>query len=205
MKLIAIILVNILTTVRVIGTICLVPIYHYYGGVAAAILSITCYFTDCLDGIIARKCHVATFFGSVFDGVADKMFSCANLIVLLTMTGYAIFPILCEVLIITIQTIRYHHNENVQSSKAGKLKTWVISLTVICLYLILDIQNITFLSTDFINTVVNNRDKLLFWLFVPLYIAEIITVISYIIVSKVNEPKKEVNLPPVDIKLKENA
>ena len=71
----AIVVVNLLTTVRIIGVICLLPIYLRYGGVAAALLSIACYFTDFIDGLIARKCHASTFFGSTYDGVADKMFN----------------------------------------------------------------------------------------------------------------------------------
>ena len=126
-KLIAILLVNLLTTLRIVGVFLLVPIYHRYGGVSAAKLSIGCYFTDLLDGVIARKCKVSTFFGSCYDGVADKAFTCANLLVLFTITKWAIVPILFEIAIIGIQTIKYQQNENVQSSKAGKLKTSVAS------------------------------------------------------------------------------
>ena len=167
-KIIAIILVNMLTMVRIIGVVCLVPIYLKHGGTAAAIFSIGCYFTDWIDGIIARRCHVSTFFGSVFDGVADKMFSVANLIVLFTITKYAIVPIIFEAAIIIIQTIKYHRNENVQSSKAGKLKTWVISLTVIILYFLIDIRSLTFLPITFIRSVLQcNQVHLFGYIFIP--------------------------------------
>ena len=64
----AIMVVNMLTTVRIIGVICLLPIFLNYGGVAAALLSVGCYFTDFIDGLIARKFHASTFFGSTYDG-----------------------------------------------------------------------------------------------------------------------------------------
>ena len=54
-KIVAFLFVNALTMVRIIGVFCLVPIYHSHGGVVAALLSIMCYFTDLLDGIIARN------------------------------------------------------------------------------------------------------------------------------------------------------
>ena len=200
-KLIAILLVNVLTAMRIVGVFCLLPIFYRHGGVAAAILSILCYFTDCLDGIIARKAKVSTFFGSVFDGVADKAFSVANLILLFTITKYAIIPILCEIAIITVQTIKYQRNENVQSSKAGKLKTWVIGLTVILLYFVIDINKLTFLSTDFINYILSlDPAKLFGIMFIPLYIFEFLTLFLYL--KFLGEKHPALEIPKIDIKLK---
>lgn len=202
-KIIALLIVNILTTVRIIGVICLLPIYLKHGGVAAAYLSIACYMTDLIDGVIARRCHVSTFFGSTYDGVADKAFSVANLIVLFTMTKFAIVPIIFEIAIIIIQTIKYHRNENIQSSRCGKLKTWIMSLTVILLYLLVDIKSITILPDTFINWISSlNQVTLLGIVFIPLYTFEVLTVISYIFVP-IGEMNKEIKeMPKVDIKLK---
>lgn len=202
-KMIAMIVVNLLTTVRILGVICLLPIYLNYGGVAAALLSIGCYFTDWIDGIIARKCHAATFFGSTYDGVADKMFSIANLILLFTITKYAIVPILFEAAIIIIQTIKYHRNENIQSSKVGKLKTWIISLTVILLYLLIDIKALTFLPESFVSSVVALDQARFFGLvFAPLYIFEVLTILSYLVFLKKGEDNSKPKYPAIDIKLK---
>ena len=202
-KLVAILLVNLLTTVRVVGVFCLLPIYLNYGGVAAAILSITCYLTDFFDGIIARKCKAATFFGSVFDSLADKAFSVANLLVLLTITKFAIIPILFELAIVTIQTIKFKKNVNIQSSLAGKIKTWIIALTVITFYLVADIRNITFLSSNFINNVVNmNQDLLIGILSIPLFIFEILTLISYLKFLKNYDFNHKVEGPNIEVYLK---
>lgn len=199
----AIIIVNLLTTVRIIGVFCLLPIYLEYGGVAAASLSVACYFTDLIDGVIARKYHASTFFGSTFDGVADKAFSVANLIVLFTMTKFAIVPIIFEIAIIIIQTIKYHRNENIQSSRCGKLKTWVMSLTVIVLYLLVDIKSVTILPDTFVNYIASlNQVTLLGVAFIPLYIFEVLTVISYLFFIKGDKHNNEVEIPKVDIKLK---
>lgn len=202
-KLGAIIFVNILTAIRVFGVICLIPLFHNEGGVAAAILSLFCYFTDFLDGIIARKAHVATFFGSAFDGAADKIFSIANLIILFSITKYSIFPIICEVLIVLIQALKFSKNINVKSSLMGKTKTWVISLTVITLYLISDIQNVTFLGTNIINRVLSaNRTYLYGFMFIPLYIFEILTIISYLKLNEEDVATYNLELKKVDIKLR---
>lgn len=202
-KLIAIILVNLLTTIRIIGVFCLLPIYLKYGGVAAAILSIACYLTDLIDGALARKCHVATFFGSGFDGLADKLFSCANLVVLFTITKYAIIPILFELTIIIIQYIKFEKNINVKSSFVGKAKTWVVSLTVITLYLLIDINSLTFLPSSFISYI-NSIDKMTLYgvVFIPLYIFEILTVYSYLKFLEKYDPKDDIVIPEIDLKLK---
>lgn len=202
-KLIAIILVNMLTAVRVIGVICLIPLFHNKGGVAAALLSLFCYFTDFLDGIIARGAHVSTFFGSAFDGAADKIFSIANLVILLSITKYSIFPIICEVLIVLIQTLKFSKNINVKSSLMGKAKTWVISLTVIILYLVSDIQNITLLNPDVINKISSlNKVYLYGYIFIPLYIFEVLTIFSYLKLNEKDVATYNLELKNIDIKLR---
>lgn len=199
------ILVNFLTTLRILGVVCLLPIYGRYGGVAAALLSIGCYFTDCLDGIIARKCHVATFFGSFYDGLSDKLFTVANLVLLFTITKYAIFPILCEIAIVTIQSIKFSKNANVKSSKIGKLKTWIISLTVIIVYLISDIMNITFLPINFVNSIISINDQLLYGVvFIPLYIFEVLTLLSYLTFKNENGSINAIEFSKINIKLKKS-
>ena len=90
-RIVAFLVVNLLTMVRIIGVFCLLPIYFYYGGLASAFLSIMCYFTDFLDGLLARKWMVESFFGSVFDTIADKAFTVANLVVLLRITKFAFY------------------------------------------------------------------------------------------------------------------
>ncbi|NMA51027.1 MAG: hypothetical protein GX951_04175 [Mollicutes bacterium] len=195
--------VNLLTALRIIGAIFLVPLYLKKGALAAASLSMICYFTDFLDGIIARKAKVSTFFGSVFDGTADKLFTVANLILLVTMTKYAVFPILCELAIFIIQTIRYSKNANVKSSKTGKFKTIVISMTVILIYLVIDIKKITFLNANFINYVTSlDQVKLLGTIFMPLYIFEILTLASYLVRFRSDKEVIQESYSDIDIKLK---
>ena len=201
-KLIAMLIVNILTSIRIIGVICLVPIYLNNGGVSAAAWSVFCYLTDWIDGILARKWHVATFFGSMYDGIADKLFSIANLIILLAISKFAIFPIFCELIIIIIQTVRYNHNINVQSSMMGKGKTWVVSLTVIALYFISDISSVSILNPSFIAKV-NSLNKFYLYggIFIPLYLFEILTIISYLTIKK-EDLSFEIKINPEELMIR---
>ena len=72
--------VNLITMLRVIGTILLIPIYHVYGSLTTGIFSLICNLTDILDGTLARKWKVSTFFGSLFDSASDKIFLIVNFI-----------------------------------------------------------------------------------------------------------------------------
>ncbi|MBR4231319.1 MAG: CDP-alcohol phosphatidyltransferase family protein [Bacilli bacterium] len=198
-RIVAFLIVNALTAVRIIGVFCLVPIYHRHGGAAAAVLSILCYFTDFLDGMIARKCKVVSFFGSMFDGVADKAFTVANLLVLLTITKFALIPIFFEIAIVIIQTVKFGKGINVQGSMTGKIKTWIIALTVIALYLVTDIKHIFFLSNSFINKISSlKQDLLIGFLSIPIMVFEVLTIISYLLFLKTYNPIEKKDIPNID-------
>ncbi len=122
MKKFMLIFVNLLTMVRIIGVFMMIPVYFNYGGLYAAILSICCYLTDCIDGFLARKFHVATFFGSMFDGVADKLFSCSNLIILFKVTKYSIASIIFELAVVLIQFIKFQKISMLKHQKLVRLK-----------------------------------------------------------------------------------
>ena len=175
------IIVNILTLIRVIGTIILIPIYKNYGGFAVGILALICYLTDSIDGILARKLKASTFFGALFDGVADKLFTIMSFIILYLITPYAIIPILFEIAIVFVQIIKYRNNLNVKSNIVGKLKTWILAICVILTFLISDINRITFIPLKFINWLNSlNANNLYFILLMPAIIMEILTLLSYI-------------------------
>ena len=189
-------LVNLLTFIRVLGTIVLVPIYNHYGAFYAGVLGIVCYLTDSIDGFLARHLKVSTFFGSLFDGAADKLFTIMNFIVLYLITPYAIIPIIIELIIVLVQIMKYRYNYNVKSNKVGKFKTWVLAICVILTFLVSDINGATFISENIKNLINNNlSSKLYFWLLSPAIIMEFATLISYIeeifhSANKVDEEKE---------------
>lgn len=166
---IKLIIINALTMIRVLGTIILIPIYKNLGGFWVGILALVCYLTDSIDGILARKWNASTFFGALFDGVADKLFTIINFIVLYLITPYAIIPIIFELAIVLIQILKFACKYNVQSNIIGKAKVWVLAFCVVT----------TFLATDFGIFSVNNVPY--FWLLLPAMIMEIMTFISYVL------------------------
>lgn len=175
-------IVNVLTFIRVIGIIVLITIYNKYGGCVAGIVSLVCYLTDSIDGILARKWHASTFFGALFDGVADKLFTIVNFIILYLITPYALIPIIIELLIILLQMFKFSRNLNIQSNIIGKLKVWFLAITVVLTFLISDIANVPFVSSNFINYLSGIPDnRLYFILLMPAIIMEALTLISYVL------------------------
>lgn len=74
-------LANIITSLRIIGSIALLFFPAFSVGFCAVYL--LCGFSDMIDGTIARKTHAVTEFGSKLDTAADFVFAVVCLIKLL--------------------------------------------------------------------------------------------------------------------------
>lgn len=157
-------IVNFLTMIRLIVALIIIPIYFKYGGFVTSIIVAISYLTDCFDGFLARHFNCSTFFGSILDGTSDKIFNIANLIIFLSITPLAIIPIILELIIIIIQIYKYKNNYVVKTSLIGKVKMWVMGLTIV----------LTFLTIDEATTLFKNL------LLIPLIIFEILTVLNYL-------------------------
>lgn len=173
-------IINMLTFIRVIGIVVLVAIYNKFGGYVAGVVSMICYLTDSIDGILARKWHASTFFGALFDGVADKLFTIVNFIVLYLITPYALIPIIIEFLIVILQTFKYSRNLNVQSNIVGKFKVWVLAFSVVLTFMMSDVSQLTILPITFRNYILGLSPNVLYLvLLIPAIIMELFTLISY--------------------------
>ena len=131
------VIVNLLTSVRLVGSIILPFIYYYKGPVIVSIWVLVIFSTDAIDGRLARLWKVETFFGSLLDGICDKLFSIVSLSILSYIRVIMIFPLLLELAIIGVNTIAYKDNKNVQSSKLGKRKTVLLAATIILSFILL--------------------------------------------------------------------
>ncbi|MBQ7030973.1 MAG: CDP-alcohol phosphatidyltransferase family protein [Bacilli bacterium] len=206
------IIINMLTLIRVIGTIVLIPIYQNYGGMYVGILALICYLTDSIDGILARKWGASTFFGALFDGVADKLFTIVNFIVLYLITPYALIPILFEIAIIVIQFLKFALKLNVKSNIIGKLKVWILAMSVVLTFLVSDVNSLTILTNEIREYILGISSKTLyFWLLFPSIIMEALTFISYVLelfvpqkIKVLVEEQKELKMPKLKGNIWEN-
>lgn len=122
---------NLVTAVRFVGAIAILPVFLNYGGLVAAGLLAGVFITDAVDGMMARKFGTSTFFGATLDASADKAAGIVSLIALLFATKLAIIPILSEIAIMGINFVKYKNKQNVKSSFLGKLKTCALSLGIV--------------------------------------------------------------------------
>lgn len=169
------IITNFITLLRVVGIFALIPVYKKYGGFTTFILSTLCFLTDFIDGFFARNLNASTFFGSLFDALSDKAFLVINLLLLMSISPYSIILIIFELTIALIQSVKYNIGMNIKSNIFGKIKMWVAGLVISFIYLLTDNRFIHYLNLKDIS------NKTIFILLLPLFIIEIITIISYII------------------------
>ncbi|WP_051449491.1 CDP-diacylglycerol--glycerol-3-phosphate 3-phosphatidyltransferase [Mycoplasmopsis cricetuli] len=107
--------------------------------------------SDFLDGYLARKWNVISNFGKLWDPLADKMITLVALIFLTTEKFY-LLPIVAIILIRDLivdgsRTLLVSKNIDIAASKLGKIKTFYISIVIICTL----ISSIILDSTSFNN------------------------------------------------------
>ncbi len=164
LKTIELILVNTITMTRLIGAVILPFIYYYYGASIVSIIIICLFLTDTIDGFLARKLKVSTFFGSLIDGISDKLLNFISFILLGFINIFMFLPLIIEISIIYTMYSTYRYGGNVQSSKTGKIKTIILDICVILSFILislplfkskLSIINFLIINTDIIITILS--------------------------------------------------
>lgn len=153
----SIIIVNCITMTRVIGTFILPFISNKLNPGALVIYIGLLLLTDSIDGILARRLKASTIFGSIFDTAADKLLGIACLAVLAGRYPIMLLPILTETIITVINTRGAIGGSTTESSTLGKIKTWVLGLSIvlgIATVYIQDIINGINNSTNVSNTLI---------------------------------------------------
>lgn len=136
------VLVNAITSIRALGTLIIVPIFQTTGPIAAGLAAAGFFLTDFIDGKLARKFEVQTFFGSLLDGLSDKAFSIICLVLLAIHNPVFWTVIAAEGAIVYANYKSAKKGNNVQSSKAGKIKTGILGASIIGSMMCLDAPSI---------------------------------------------------------------
>lgn len=206
-------IVNAVTSLRFIASFLVVPVFKVAGGISAALFSLIFMLTDCIDGFLARKLKSSTFFGALFDGLTDKAYGITSFLTLMTINPVAFsIPLLLETKIMLAQNKKFKNNENVQSSKIGKIKTWFLGGSIILSFLLIDIMDIqplvTYLKYSSLSKVAAIKDTLaLLGIEMPMIITQILTLKSYQTKNKTDNEVKETqeNINLEEIKQTENT
>lgn len=168
------IIINSITLSRLIGALLLPIIFYKYGNSVTALIVLILYLTDAIDGLLARKLHLTTFFGGAMDAMCDKLLNFVAFILLGLMYNIMFCPLVLEITIILINYLIYRHGGNVQTSKTGRLKTIILDIFVILSFVVISFPALK------IYIFTNNIVKLLINIFsIIIVVVDFITIIDY--------------------------
>lgn len=183
-----ILLTNLVTMLRAIGVFALVPVYKIYGGFITTCLSVFCFATDTVDGLMARTLGTSTFFGSLFDGATDKIFLISNMILLMGIFPHAWVLILFELGIAGVQALKYKENLKVKSNIVGKIKMGILGVSMSLTYLTVDPNLANYLGASLASKIQSiDRNSI----FMAMILSELATLSSYM--YEFFKEKKEVD------------
>lgn len=129
-------IVNILTSLRVVGTLILPVLCTCLSSTAFLLIVGAILFTDFLDGKLARHWDVSTLCGSLLDMGADKLFGISILIVLAFTYPIMALPAGLEILIASINTKSVLKGNKAKSKWTGKIKMGVSFFSILALLMI---------------------------------------------------------------------
>lgn len=126
---------NLLTLSRGLAPIVIIPAILFNKLYFVIILLIIFALTDFLDGKIARKYNLVSEFGVKLDAVCDKIFAIGLIIPAIINHGIFIFNFVMEIAISYTNLLSYTKGNNPRSTIIGKIKTALLSLTLILAYI----------------------------------------------------------------------
>lgn len=126
---------NLLTLSRGLAPIVIIPAILFNKLFFVIILLIIFALTDFLDGKIARKYNLVSEFGVKLDAVCDKIFAISLIIPAIINHGIFIFNFVMEIAISYTNLLSYTKGNNPRSTIIGKIKTALLSLTLILSYI----------------------------------------------------------------------
>lgn len=129
------IFVNLITTCRLIFSVILGFLYLKISKCNFLLIIITLFFTDFIDGFLARKFEVQSYYGSIMDTIADKTLNIVVLLPLLSSNKIAIIVLIEEILIALINVYGKFKGKHTRSNVYGKIKMWFLAISVIFGYL----------------------------------------------------------------------
>lgn len=140
LKIVELVLVNLITTTRLLGAFALPFIYIYYGPSICAIVTIILFLTDAVDGFLARTLKISTFLGSMLDAFSDKLLNGVSFVILGIEYNIMFAPLILELSILYTNYSTYRFGGNVQSSIIGKIKTVILDIFVIISFVLLSLN-----------------------------------------------------------------
>lgn len=178
-KIIKLIIVNVITSIRLIGALILPFIYYKYGVSASATFIIVLFLTDAVDGLLARLFKVSTFFGSAMDASSDKLLNFIAFVILGLEYNIMIAPLCIEIAILYTSYSTYRYGGNIKASTIGKIKTIILDIFVVLSFVLLSLPTLS-INTPFINKMISLTDFMIHIFGFIILLACLVTLIDYI-------------------------
>ncbi len=194
LKVIKIVLVNLITSIRLIGAFVLPYIYIKYGTTFASIFILILFSTDAIDGFFARNLKVSTFFGSIMDVCSDKLLSAVAFIILGIKYHLLLAPLILEVAISYTNYSTYRYGGNVKASITGKIKTLIVDVCVVLSFIILALPVLN-INSRLINDIIAAKDLIIYVLCFIILFACLAALLDYTAKNKIarlNPKSKEI-------------
>lgn len=182
-KVIKIVIINLITSVRLIGALVLPFIYNKFDTSIISLIIIFLFASDLIDGFLARHLHCATFFGSIMDAACDKLLSAVSFIILSIKYHFMLAPLAVEIAILYTIYSTYRYGGNVQSRMLGKVKTFVADLCVIFCFVLLSLPSLK-MNNSFVNYIIDNTDNFIMVLSLIMLIFCLIALADYVMRNK---------------------
>ena len=209
-KILKLVLVNAITSIRLIGALSLPFIYHKWGASTVAVIIIAIFCTDFIDGFLARRLKVSTFFGSAMDAGSDKILNAISFIILGLEYYIMLAPLVIEIAILYTSYSTYRYGGNVQSLFVGKLKTAILDVCVVFCFVLLALPKLHS-NLGFIKFLISYTNTIIYGLAIIMTIATICALYSYMklnLLARMNPNSKEIkyeekNRKPFKLLIKE--
>ncbi|AWX70082.1 CDP-diacylglycerol--glycerol-3-phosphate 3-phosphatidyltransferase [Mycoplasmopsis anatis] len=151
------------------------------------IIFIVAMITDFFDGKIAREKNLVSDFGKLWDPIADKMITTISLLLLLGLKAIPLFVVIIflarDLVVAGCRTVLAKNNVSVEANINGKIKTVLMSVGIVIMFIFLITYNIK--TTSFFDPLTfktplieTNYETFIYCLSIPLMIAAIFNVIS---------------------------
>lgn len=131
------IVVNTITTCRLLGAIGLPFIYKSLGDDIAALCTLGIFATDAIDGFLARKFEASTFLGSLLDASSDKLLITISFVLLALRFPVMWAPLILEIMILATNYSIYRKGGSVIVSEIGRNKMILLSVCTVVSYLLI--------------------------------------------------------------------
>ena len=126
---------NLLTFIRLLSPLFIIPLFLYDKYKQALILVAISTITDIFDGLIARKFNLTSEFGRLLDAITDKFFSLSLLIPLIKINNLYIVLIILELAISISNYSAHYKNKKPKTHYIGKIKTFIEFIFIALCYL----------------------------------------------------------------------